>query len=297
MCGINYKKIISIRSFCDQESYRKYLNGRFYFMSKLLESYFYKKADYVVGVSNEQRKSIEEEYGMLKSKIRIIENLYDIKEIERLSKLNIENNVEKFFSTHDVAVYVGRLIKKKGHENLLDIFEKVVAVYERAGLLLLGDGPLMEELIAKRRKLNIENNVLFLGNCNPPYPYMARAKLFVGVSFNEGFPNALMEAMACGIPVMHTACPTGPREILQREYNERKIERVEFTDYGVLMPDLGKLTDLEKEVMEKDIVEVWVEFLKNEELRKQYALLAKKRAGDYSYQRCIERYRNIIEAE
>jgi len=113
-------------------------------------------------------------------------------------------------------VAAGRLTYQKGFDLLLSAFAQVAQIVQDVRLTILGEGPLEAELKAQARALGIEERVCFLGFQRNPYAFLAQADLFVLPSRWEGFPNILLEALACGCRVVATDCPSGPREILQQ---------------------------------------------------------------------------------
>jgi glycosyltransferase involved in cell wall biosynthesis len=82
-------------------------------------------------------------------------------------------------------------------------------------LLILGDGELRSKLEALIYKLGIESDVLMPGFIKDPFAFMSRSKLFILSSAWEGLPGVLVQALACGCPVISTDCPGGSREILK----------------------------------------------------------------------------------
>lgn len=113
-----------------------------------------------------------------------------------------------------LIVAIGRLHRQKDFPTLLTAFARLLE-RRRARLLVLGKGPLLPELLALARKLGVSGHVDFPGFVENPYAYLARARLFVLSSRHEGIGNVLIEAMACGCPVVSTDCPFGPSEILE----------------------------------------------------------------------------------
>ena len=113
-----------------------------------------------------------------------------------------------------VVVAAGRLVQKKGFDVLLDAIARVRRVRD-VRLSILGEGPergALERDVARRGLRDVVELAGFVDN---PFARLARADLFVLSSLAEGMPNALIEAMACGCPVVATDCPSGPREILR----------------------------------------------------------------------------------
>ena len=109
---------------------------------------------------------------------------------------------------------VGRLTAQKDYPTMLRAFARL-PMRESATLAILGAGPLDAVLAKLARDLGIAPRVRFLGFQDNPYAWMRAADLFVLSSAWEGLPTVLIEAMACGTPVVSTDCPSGPHEILE----------------------------------------------------------------------------------
>jgi glycosyltransferase involved in cell wall biosynthesis len=113
-----------------------------------------------------------------------------------------------------VVIGVGRLERQKDFATLLRAFV-LLRAKRPARLIILGDGPEREALLQLAHGLGIEAEIMLPGFVANPYQWLTHASLFVLSSAWEGLPTALVEALACGVPVVATDCPHGPREILK----------------------------------------------------------------------------------
>lgn len=114
-----------------------------------------------------------------------------------------------------VVLGAGRLEEQKDFPTLLRAFARVRRQCP-ARLIILGEGRRRAELEALAARLQIGADVELRGWVDNPYGYMRQAAVFVLSSIHEGLPNVLLEALACGCPVVSTDCPSGPAEILAR---------------------------------------------------------------------------------
>jgi len=112
-----------------------------------------------------------------------------------------------------VILGAGRLEPQKDFSTLIDAFWNIKR-RQNARLMILGEGSRRSKLEEQITKMNLEDEVSLPGFTDNPYKYMRNASVFVLSSSHEGLPNVLIEAMACGCPVVSTNCPSGPSEIL-----------------------------------------------------------------------------------
>jgi GalNAc-alpha-(1->4)-GalNAc-alpha-(1->3)-diNAcBac-PP-undecaprenol alpha-1,4-N-acetyl-D-galactosaminyltransferase len=117
----------------------------------------------------------------------------------------------------NTAVAVGRLGREKGFDLLLEAFARSKLAAAEWQLVILGDGPDRPALQRRIDALGLQRAVLMPGVVKHPEQWLQHAQLFVLSSRVEGFPNALLEAMQCGLPVAAFDCPSGPGEIIRHE--------------------------------------------------------------------------------
>ena len=171
-------------------------------------------------------------------------------------------------------VAAGRLEFQKGHDVLLRAFAASAACAE-LDLVILGEGSLEATLKAQARALGVAERVRFQGFEPNPWAWFARARAFVLASRWEGFPNALLEAMACGAPVIASACDFGPREA------------VEPGRSGLLVPP----GDVEALRSALDLL------LSDPDLGRRFGLAAAARAQDFGMAASIAAYCTLFEAQ
>jgi glycosyltransferase involved in cell wall biosynthesis len=131
-----------------------------------------------------------------------------------------------------VILAVGRLTEQKDYPTLIRAFARICQQHD-IYLVVLGDGQERQKIEKLIVDFQLEARVDMPGFVSNPFAYMSHADLFVLSSRHEGLPTVLIEAMACGCPVVSTDCPSGPAEILDNGH------------YGQLVPvaDVARLAE------------------------------------------------------
>lgn len=126
-------------------------------------------------------------------------------------------------------VAMGRLVELKGFAGLIRCFAALAPEFPKWRLYVLGEGPQRPELEKLVRSLGLEKRILLPGTVNPPWSVLHYTDVFALSSKHEGFPNALCEAMACGVACVSFDCPSGPGRIIRHTQNG--------PEDGLLVPD------------------------------------------------------------
>lgn len=231
---------------------------------KWMMSRSYRLADAVVAPSRGVRDDIISTLGITPSKVSVIYNPVITPQIECMKQEPVEHPwyISK---TAPVILAVGRLVYPKNYPLLLRAFARVRKQMP-ARLMILGQGEMRSELELLASELSVAEDVCFYGFDPNPFRFMARSDVLVLSSVREGFPNVLVQAMACGCSVVSTDCLSGPREIL------------DGGRYGALVPvgDEPKLAEAILRTLEGDrkvVPQDWLDQFRAEYISQQYLKL------------------------
>ncbi len=178
---------------------------------RLLIGFFYRYAKAVVAVSSGVGRALQHTVGP-RMRVETILNGFDL---ALLRERAVEPTSHPWLASKTLPVVVGcgRLVPLKGFDTLIKAFARVRAA-KPSRLILFGEGeerPKLQKLIDG---LGLQNDAVLAGYMPNPVSCMANGDVFVLPSRTEGFGNVLIEALAAGIKVVSTDCPSGPREIL-----------------------------------------------------------------------------------
>ncbi len=179
------------------------LKGRYSLLGKILISLL-KKVDCFIAISEEIKKGLLID-GYDQNKIVRIPNFIDTKAFYPVNK-KLRNNFKKklFLPDKKIITFSGRLVERKGIHILLQSFAMVVKKHKDIFLIILGGGYLKKNLKDQSQAFGIVKNIKFCGFVTNIYEYLNATDIYIFPSFQEGFPNAVLEAMACGLPVIAT---------------------------------------------------------------------------------------------
>jgi glycosyltransferase involved in cell wall biosynthesis len=200
----------------------------------------YRTADGFVAVSDAVGDEAAEFFGLPRQAVETVYNPFQPETIRALAAQapSIPLPDEPF------VVACGRLVKAKGFDELIHAFS-VVRRRRRLKLVILGEGPERLALQACARERGVEADVIFPGFVSNPFAVFARAAVFVLSSrYGEAFSRVLVEAMACGVPVIASRCRWGPEEVLGggrygRLYDVGNVEEAAAALHDALDPASG----------------------------------------------------------
>lgn len=252
---------------------------------------FCSRSDQVLSCSKEIVRELERDYSYNRS--TYIYNPLDVSDVQDKGAEEIKDYP---FNEPDVKVIscMGRNDYIKGIWHLVKAFSLVEKAHPEARLIVLGAGD-WSDYRDMAWSLGIKEKVAFPGVRKNPFPYVAKSDVYVCSSNHEGFPNAVLEAMALKKPLISADCKTGPREILlnEEQYNAliKEIPNGDsITDpiegeFGILVPDMSEEVNMNPEDIsdeERVLADQIIALLDSDEKMKHYSEKAYERALFYT---------------
>ena len=234
----------------------------------------YPRADEVICPSEGVAADLVHNFGVHRTKATVIPNPVDADELRRAASQPIAIPTKRPY-----IVAMGRLVETKNFALLLRAFAQVSPEFD---LMLIGDGPLHEELRSLAQQMRLSHRVHFSGFVQNPFPLIVQAHAFVMASNAEGFPNALVEAMALGVPVIATNCRSGPAELLGEE-STLEITDLHEAPYGLLVP-----------VRDVAALSAALTMMSDDHFRGQQAVRAAEGAARYQLQPAVDAYWHVL---
>jgi GalNAc-alpha-(1->4)-GalNAc-alpha-(1->3)-diNAcBac-PP-undecaprenol alpha-1,4-N-acetyl-D-galactosaminyltransferase len=167
---------------------------------------------------------------------------------------------------------MGRLGREKGFDLLIKAFDEIAMDHPNWQLVIFGEGAYREELERQIKVSNLKDQIHLPGAVRSPRKYLAECNIFVLSSRYEGFPNVLLEAMACGLPVVSFACASGPSEIIRNSID------------GILL-DVENVPALEQAL---------VDLMESDDLRRRLGIAAQQAVQRFSTERVMQLWEDLI---
>ena len=281
------KTIVSIRNNIQRKTW----------MENKINNFVIKRADKVVTVAEEMRKFYIQNSKINPSKITTIYNICNLEKIEKATKGSKMEEYKDIFENNKVIISLGRYISQKGHWHLIRAFSKIAKENKKYKLVIFGRGDKKEYLQKLVNDLNLNDDVYLLDFVKNPYIYLKHSDFFVLPSLYEGCSNALLEAMAYGLPVIATDCDYGNKEILTTNIKEQKTKEFTKEEFGILVPALDKKYYTTEEPLTKEEQQLYnaiKELIENESLKKHYSEKSLERVKNFQnntekWIKCIEK--------
>ena len=268
-----------------------------YIVSPLIK-YLYNGADSIVAVSDGVADDLICHHGVDRDKITVIYNGCDITSIQSLSKEELTDQEKKWLEGDNIIATVGRLDDSKGQWHLIRALSRIKEHGMHFKLLIMGQGKLKAYLQELVDGLGMSDEVIFCGFCSNPFKILEKADLFVSSSLYEGFPNNLVEALACELPCVSTDFESGAREIIAPNGINTCSDDIGLAEYGVIVPVCdGNHYNYNDPLSEQEILlsRAIEQILQDTTIRHKYKSTAKKRAEELGieftskmWQKCIE---------
>ncbi|MCF8002336.1 MAG: glycosyltransferase [Halanaerobiales bacterium] len=213
------------------------------------------------------RDDFKNEVGISNQKTKVIYNPVDIKLIRKEAREKIDHS---FFNENDsrkVFVTVASLTYRKGIDYLIEAFTDVVKSHD-IKLAIIGEGDRRSEIQKLINENGLNENVKLFGYQKNPYKFINKSYALIHPALWEGFGIVILEAMACGVPVIATKCPGGPKEIIKNNKT------------GILV----------KPKSSESLKIAIIKLIQNQQLRDKFAHYSKKEVGKYNTKKITNKY-------
>lgn len=258
----------------------------------------YRRSDRVITVSKVLRQELIKRFSLPQDSVITIYNPFDQARIREQAEQEIGEDTKNFIHEKMVLITAGQFVFAKGYWHLLKAFKTVNNKMPDTVLLICGEGEQEYKIKQLINDLSLQDNVKILGFQKNLFSYMNVSDAYVLSSVTEGFPNVLVEAMACGLPVVAADCVSGPREILIDEPRlDETVSDVYRADYGILTAPLSPLENWDStqtEECEAHLASAVELLLGDEALLEHYSQMSKLRCAVFNNEACKKAYTQAV---
>lgn len=288
------RTVVAVENYMSQMA--KY-DWKYRYIVNPLIKLFYNKADLVIACSDESCKDLVGNYGIHPGKIQRIYCSIDTNDIKQTAKQNdIAKEDKNWFDKNKTVLTAGRLCKQKGHWHLIRAFSKVVKTIPDAKLVIFGEGELRDYLESQISDYYLEDNVVIHRYTKILPAYISKSAVFTMPSLYEGFPTAMLMAMACETSCIASDFESGSREQLAPGYSD-KVDGVYKGTYGLLTMPLDEemlTTDVPLTKAENSLADAIVGILNDSEMRENYSKKAELRSKEFDSVKICGEWRDTI---
>lgn len=264
ICKKNNIKVISRLS--NHPNIVKFESNIVSHLSEMLKPIYFKKADLVIANSEQTALDFSKK---IHKPVKTIYNPIDLFKVEKVSTEPIEQELELEAQKYSdkLLVAVGRLAHQKDYITMIKGIAKS-RYRDEIKVWILGEGAQRSQIEEAIRENGLEKTVRLLGYKGNVYSYMKKASLYIQTSLYEGCPNALIEAVAVGLPSISTNCLSGPEEVLLKGKGGILIPIQDYDAVGKAIDDFFEHPDLYRQKQ----LEAYkaLDRFKNERIMEQY---------------------------
>lgn len=237
---------------------------------RALRYLYYKQSNKIIILSSRIKNQILSLPGIKDEDIAILPN--PLPDYSGFANEDIKDLINQFhFDENEIIGSMGRLTHAKGYDLLIRAFKRIEDDVNYK-LIIIGGGELKDELQNLINELGLVDRIILTGNLKNPFRLLIKFKMFVFTSRYEGFPNALLEAMSLGVPIISFDCDTGPREIITNNHD------------GILVKN-GDIAELANAILKLE---------KDKKLRQKFKKNSKDLIKKYSVSHILNKWQSII---
>jgi glycosyltransferase involved in cell wall biosynthesis len=234
-------------------------------------------------------------FGVAGEKVQCLYNFVDLSNARERMGEALDPQAQAFYEHHKkIMVHAGRLISLKAQSRLIRVLARMRKEGKDVGLVILGEGEERQKLTECAKEYGVTEHVYMPGEIKNPFAYFKRSHAFVLCSEYEGLPMVLIEALACGCPVVSVDMVSGAREILAPDTEVgKKASAIEYAKYGILTPQYA--ADVADDKNEQLLTQAVTEMIYEERIRSRYLQSCAEGAERFSKDQILEQWRELIE--